>query len=1282
MRFYPLVALVIVVAAVAIIFSLPHSTIPVHKAPPNDTTPPMIIFVPPTHGDGAVTFGNSTDMKISLIERYLDNFIFNWDGTNYSMYDEGLLVMLNFDNISELGENIFFKPDLSLYGNNATCVLNNCSTGVYVNKRNAIYLDGVNEYLTLGKGNNLDNLMESTSCAWIYPKGWGSTAYGRIFDKFSYALSLDNNGSPPDETLYFNVHHSLGNLNVAGAPNMIKLNEWQHVCVTWDGSNSTSGVKLYVNGVESASYGHLQDGNGSRSNDTNYEMKIGSSYLNSSFYDGYLDEIRIFNRSLGASEIVQLYNSNLRKFSSDEWEFTSTQLGLTEGAHTYYGYVDDLGNNTNQTEVRTLFVDTLYTNIGFVYPTHDDDAAINNDWAYVKADVSTTENPRLTAFVDWNRNLLGWWTLNENSGQVVEDSSTNSNSGTLGPTIGVEVEDPTWTLGKFGSGLHFDGNDDYVDLGIFDVSGDEMTISARIRFEGFDGQTQSKIVSKSDGPQSTDNIWSFGLYNSSGVPKLGFEIEIGFDVPSVLLAAEDIPLNTWIHAVAVYNGTDMLLYKNGTLINITTNVSGDVGVNNSVGVLLGTSPLSSYFFNGTIDDVQVWDRALSQVEIRALYDAGSEENELLSGFTGLVEGDYEYTAYLQNITGFVQQTDTRNIKVDTTLPTVGFVSPTDPDGTNLDRNWIEVNVSVSDDSTKYNLTSFIDWDKSLVGWWNMNEVLGQGVEDMSSYGNDGVLGGSINVTSEDATWTTGRFGYGLKFDGTDDRVQIPDSSSLSFSNLITIEVWIKPGFYDNWRTILSKFKPGAVDNPRKDIYLYIYDNQLGLALSGPLDDDWNTSVSVDTNEWNHFVVTYDGTSIDVYKNGIYSATMPATGVLSLGLPDSTEELYIGYNTEWQGSEVFNGTIDEVKIWNRILSSSEIKASYNAGVNELSNTYSGLTQKTYDYIAYVQDMAGNVNKTETRTYTYYSPPPQQPGGNGGTYTPPPEPPAANDTNETNETSVDVVFEDPNDITGDGNMLGAAADALGEETTEEFIEQLIENSEMISSDVSATRSLTVSETESVMSLDIKYTGELKLVNFIVYDFIPKSFAEDAGMIEVTAPGATYYVVEDDPEFMFVYPELSPGDKAKVQYSIHDITDLDSIEDAYSYVYSDDTVHPDCNANGECESPPENEVNCPIDCLEAPCDYGRMRCWGDEVQACSESANGWIVIEECPHGCDSIDFVCYEEPEGADYVSMVFYIIIIILVIVFSWFYFIKHRITKQKPFESKERKDDLKDEKQLE
>lgn len=116
---------------------------------------------------------------------------------------------------------------------------------------------------------------------------------------------------------------------------------------------------------------------------------------------------------------------------------------------------------------------------------------------------------------------------------------------------------------------------------------------------------------------------------------------------------------------------------------------------------------------------------------------------------------------------------------DTTLPNIYFVPPTPDDGITINDNYVGINVTVIDES---NITAFIDWDRSLVGWWRFDNS--SDLSDHSTYSNDGT-----NHGSDYAEY--GYFGGARAFDGTDDYIDCGNSSALNIADTITIEAWLK-----------------------------------------------------------------------------------------------------------------------------------------------------------------------------------------------------------------------------------------------------------------------------------------------------------------------------------------------------------------------------------------------------------------------------------------------------------------------------------------------------------
>jgi metallophosphoesterase (TIGR03768 family) len=120
----------------------------------------------------------------------------------------------------------------------------------------------------------------------------------------------------------------------------------------------------------------------------------------------------------------------------------------------------------------------------------------------------------------------------------------------------------------------------------------------------------------------------------------------------------------------------------------------------------------------------------------------------------------------------------------------------------------------------------------------------------------------------------------------------------------------------------------------------------------------DTSSRTDTAPgWNHVAMTYSNSSgLKIYVNGNMTLQAGGSGVIS----SCASNLTIGRN--------FNGSLDEVRIYSRVLSGSEINASYNASFNGYYNNFTDLDEGSYTYRAYAIDDAGNINATEERTVT--------------------------------------------------------------------------------------------------------------------------------------------------------------------------------------------------------------------------------------------------------------------------------------------------------------------------
>jgi hypothetical protein len=201
----------------------------------------------------------------------------------------------------------------------------------------------------------------------------------------------------------------------------------------------------------------------------------------------------------------------------------------------------------------------------------------------------------------------------------------------------------------------------------------------------------------------------------------------------------------------------------------------------------------------------------------------------------------------------------------------------------------------------------------LVGYWKFDEGSGDIAVDVSGYGNDGTISG--------ATWTTGKFGPGLNFDGIDDDVDCGNDESLNITGEITIAIWIKPSVageggsnvgpvckaeagIDPWSWQLRYNAPGG-------------GNYMGFQFNG--DPEGSTWVSVQQDllpgEWYHIAGIFDGANIICYLDGVETERNTISGIRG-----GSGRFFIGQDG-WDN--IFNGVVDELRIYNHALSAVEL-----------------------------------------------------------------------------------------------------------------------------------------------------------------------------------------------------------------------------------------------------------------------------------------------------------------------------------------------------------------------
>jgi hypothetical protein len=228
-------------------------------------------------------------------------------------------------------------------------------------------------------------------------------------------------------------------------------------------------------------------------------------------------------------------------------------------------------------------------------------------------------------------------------------------------------------------------------------------------------------------------------------------------------------------------------------------------------------------------------------------------------------------------------------------------------------------------------------ENGLVGYWTFDEGVGNIVKDASNNGNDGTL---INGPQ----WISGKYGSALKFDGSNKYVEIPDDPSLrAENNKITIELWFKRDKVPTGvQCLINKIGDGP-DTVFTDynVTYYISVPSSGSSSGGVITEfnsqfsyfiaygSYSFTESVDFGlirdyNWHHLAETYDGNILKSYLDGSIISTKVTT---TKKMPLNDQPVRIGGENIFHNQ--FNGTIDEVKIYNRALSEDEIKGDYES-----------------------------------------------------------------------------------------------------------------------------------------------------------------------------------------------------------------------------------------------------------------------------------------------------------------------------------------------------------------
>ncbi|MBI2081928.1 MAG: LamG domain-containing protein, partial [Deltaproteobacteria bacterium] len=222
-----------------------------------------------------------------------------------------------------------------------------------------------------------------------------------------------------------------------------------------------------------------------------------------------------------------------------------------------------------------------------------------------------------------------------------------------------------------------------------------------------------------------------------------------------------------------------------------------------------------------------------------------------------------------------------------------------------------VTVTTSDNISPVSAsTSGIVTDDNLIGWWRLDEGSGTTTEDSSGNGNNGTLIGSPD-------WADGS----LQFDGVNDYVEIPDNPLWNFgSGDFAIELWANFSDLAAIHNLIGQSNGGGSQDKWGIGYNYPLTGGIGFHMQGSIAEDLGATASLSTGEWHQIVLVRDRDRWEFYLDGEKISSEFFTG----SVPNSTSTLKIGVDGElWR---YFQGSLDEIAIYNRALTVDEIRQS--------------------------------------------------------------------------------------------------------------------------------------------------------------------------------------------------------------------------------------------------------------------------------------------------------------------------------------------------------------------
>jgi Concanavalin A-like lectin/glucanases superfamily/Secretion system C-terminal sorting domain/Ig-like domain CHU_C associated len=821
--------------------------------------------------------------------------------------------------------------------------------------------DGVNDFIALPNESNFDFTNQMTVEAWVKsnvaPEQWDALV---IKGDNSWRLHLNSTGT-------VNFTCSGTSSSQVNSTSSVTDGNWHHIVGTLGGNS----IKIYVDGVLE----NVVTTSGNINNTVDQVLIGNNPTFGPRHFNGNMEEVRIWNVARTTEQISASKNCELQGTETGLVAYYKFNQGIAGQDNTAITSLLDATSNANngtlvnftKTGTTSNFLAGSPVTTGSIIPSV---ATVTTPVTYTQGATATA----LTATVGANGTSLVWYTtatggtgttaptpstatVGSNSYWV---SSTNANGCESARTeIVVQVALPA-------THLNFGGSNDYVDCGnspSLQITGNTITLEAYVKFNTFASDPfLGNIINKNS------NTASGYMLRAGGNGVVNFVVaNNGWS--EIFSPQNSISLNTWHHIAGVYNGANLKIYVDGIEV-ASQPLSVTIG-NANINLNIGRDPDNTIRnLDASLDDVRVWNVARTAEQIN-----GSKNCELQGTETGLV-AYYKFNQGIAGqdntaITSLLDATANANngtlVNFTKTGTTSNFLagSPVTTGSIIPSLATVTSPVTYTQGATATALTATVGANGTSLVWYT-TATGGTGTTaptpSAATVGSTSYWVSSANANGCESTRTQIVVNViapatHLNFDGVNDYVNL--SNLISGGSSYTKQAMIRP----------TNISSGAGHNilSNSNEVFWIFGGNIRAGNNGNFQHVLANASSL-LNTWNMVTVTYDAptTTMKLYINEI------------LVSENNSVSATVGGNIQigaFASIAVFNGDIDEVRIWNRALTATEIVNTKNCelqgnetGLAAYYKFNQGIDALDNSSISSLTDASGNANNGTLSGFT--------------------------------------------------------------------------------------------------------------------------------------------------------------------------------------------------------------------------------------------------------------------------------------------------------------------------